>query len=182
MRSARALAATSVALAFLAAPSAPAGEVLLYPPDALVEGRSYSEWLAVWDQWFLAIPADRHPINDRTGELCSVQQHLPIFNLLGALGGDTGPLERDLCLAPCGKPISIPFFISVFWAPGDFDPADMSVCRGAAKRDVDKVSGLECSVDDVPLGDLDLYRFQSPVFEFTVPENNIASLTPPLTR
>jgi hypothetical protein len=45
----------------------------------------------------------------------------------------------------------------------------------------DSVIHLEASVNDIPLTGLEKYRIQSPLFNFTIPDNNILGLPPQTT-
>jgi|ERR671910_430012 hypothetical protein len=48
--------------------------------------------------------------------------------------------------------------------------------RQCAKQMQDSVVHLEASIDGIPLTGLEKYRIQSPLFNFTLPENNILGL------
>lgn len=50
--------------------------------------------------------------------------------------------------------------------------------RQCAKQMQDSVIRLEASVNGIPLTGLEKYRIQSPLFNFTLPENNTLGLSP----
>ena len=50
--------------------------------------------------------------------------------------------------------------------------------RACAKADQDTVTAKEIIIDGRNIGNLNSYRFQSPLFSLTFPENNIAGVAP----
>jgi hypothetical protein len=54
--------------------------------------------------------------------------------------------------------------------------------RDCAKAEQDKVNSLEASIDGIKLVNLNQYRIQSPLFNFSLPEDNILRLKPQTTQ
>lgn len=53
-----------------------------------------------------------------------------------------------------------------------------SELRDCAKADQDQVRSIDATIDGVRLKDLQKYRVQSQLFNFTLPENNVLGLDP----
>src|SRR5947208_4973303 len=77
----------------------------VFPPDAVVFGRTYEEWSAKWWQWNFSILVSSNPTFDTTGEHCDVQQSRPVFFLAGIATGE--PVTRQ-CTVPSEKPLFFP--------------------------------------------------------------------------
>src|SRR5262245_61852710 len=148
----------------------------VYLPHSIVSGKSVGDWTAVFWQWGMGIPPDRHPFLDNDGGLCHLGQRGPVFLLTGSPPGHP-PLEKT-CTIPCGKAILIPLMTSMFWAPGDCDRSNMDECRRKAKEDMDRVDLLQCTLDGREIVNLEEYREVSPVFQFAVPTENLGQLDP----
>src|SRR5207245_2293718 len=77
----------------------------VFPPDALVFGKTYGEWSAEWWQWNFSIPVPSNPTFDTTGQHCQVQQSRPVFFLAGTATGD---VTRRECTVPSDTPLFFP--------------------------------------------------------------------------
>ena len=138
-------------------------------------GNSYGEWSARWWQWLLAIPAATNPNLDPTGADCAQGQGGKVWFLAGTFG-DT--VVRS-CTVPNGKAIFFPILNAAFGAAvGDCEPTGVGPCvvstlRAGAAAAVDNPDALEVTIDGVPLGNLDDYRVQSPVFSVTGPAGGL---------
>lgn len=150
------------------------GNVAVFPPDAQPYGLTYGEWTAKWWQWIYSMPEEDNPAVDDTGENCANNQSGPVWFLAGTFGG---AVTRE-CTIPSNKAILFPI-INVE-CDSATDPAldTESGLRSCAKADQDTVITKEAIIDGVSIGNLDSYRFQSPVFNLTFPENNIAGIAP----
>ena len=144
----------------------------VFPPDSRPYGLTYGEWSAKWWQWALPIPADKNPINDKTGQYCDLNQSGPVWFLAGTSGF---PAERT-CTIPEGKAILFP----VVNGQGSYVENPLikteSELRALGKSAIDQVTLVEATVDGVKLDDLKNYRVQSPLFNFTYPENNLGGV------
>jgi hypothetical protein len=160
-----------IPLAFGQTPSSKTGPEI-FPPDSEPYGLTYGEWSAKWWQWTLPIPADKNPINDKTGEYCDLNQSGPVWFLAGTSGF---PAERT-CTIPEGKAVLFP----IVNGQGSYVENPLikteSELRALGKSALDQVTLVEATVDGVKLDDLKNYRVQSPLFNFTYPENNLGGV------
>ncbi len=164
---------------FVHAQQASAGGILgVFPPDSKPYGFTYGEWTAKWWQWAFSMPEALNPMNDDTGRNCANNQSGPVWFLAGTGGG---AVTRE-CTIPSDKGILIPI-INVE-CDSATDPAlhTEAELRACAKADQDMVIGKEITVDGLNVGNLDSYRFQSPLFNLTFPENNVAGVAPQTTK
>jgi hypothetical protein len=146
----------------------------VFPPDSKPYGLTYGEWTAKWWQWAYLMAEADNPMVDDTGKNCANNQTGPVWFLAGTGGG---AVTRE-CAIPSGKAILIPI-INVE-CDSALDPSldTEAELRACAKADQDTVIGKEITVDGVNIGSLDSYRLQSPLFNLTFPENNIAGVGP----
>lgn len=141
-------------------------------------GISMAEWSAKWWQRTLSIPMAVNPVNDDTGAYCSTNQSGPIWFLGGNFGGKT---ERN-CTVPSGKAILFPI-INVECTYKDSEEAKSEQdLRNCAKADQDKVTNLDVTIDGTKLENLRSYRIQSPLFNVTLPNDNVIGKTPGATQ
>ncbi|WP_415310101.1 hypothetical protein [Candidatus Nitrosocosmicus sp. FF01] len=153
----------------------------VFPPDSKPYGLSYEEWSAKWMKWLASIPGEVNPSNDETGQFCATGQNAtgPVWFLAGT--SDKNGAERD-CTIPEGKSILISPIDAIFTfkEAGIHTEAEL---RDAAKRDQDNVKIVELKVNDVEvITDYDKFRFQSPIFDIKLPQNNIAGYPPGPTQ
>lgn len=142
------------------------------PPDGQYDGRTYSEWMARWWQWALAIPWDgHHPLQDRTGSDARRGQSGPVW-FLGA-GPVSGPSITREILVPEGQRLYVavgnvecstlepePFH-------GDNEAALRACAEGFHLQD------LVCEVDGQPVSELESYQVTSRVFSIDLPARNL---------
>jgi hypothetical protein len=123
------------------------------------------------------MPEEGNPMVDDTGEDCANNQTGPVWFLAGTGGG---AVTRE-CTIPSDKGILIPIInVECDSASGSGDTE--AELRSCAKADQDTVIAKEITIDGVNVGNLDSYRFQSPLFNLTFPENNIAGIAPQTTK
>jgi hypothetical protein len=141
----------------------------VFPPGSKPFGLTYGEWSAKWWQWALSTPTKDNPVVDENGENCNVGQKDPNVWFLAGTGG--GEVSRS-CNIPAGKAIFFPpLNVECDYLTLDLKTeADLRKC---AKADQDKATNLQASVDGVAIPDLKMYRTQSPLFNVTIPEDNI---------
>lgn len=147
--------------------------------NSTLDGVTYSEWTARWWQWLVSVPLERNPAADTTGEFCAENQNGPVWFLPGTFAG---PVDRT-CNIPAGKAILIAL-VNSECNPAEYpDLQTESELRSCAKAGQDSVSELFTRIDGVQLKDTDLesYRVDSPLFNLTLPENNIFGLPPQTT-
>jgi hypothetical protein len=135
----------------------------------------------------LAVPFGKHlpnPTFYSTGQYCNVGQSGPVWFLAEpALGtGSDGVVEQ--CKVPTGRYIMVPLLTaecSNLEPSPQFIPSpctDDTSCRLCARALANTIipRSLHASVDDIAVTDLQgtpsAFRFQSPLFYFTIPERN----------
>ena len=144
----------------------------VFMTDSRPYGVAYSEWTARWWQWALSIPKDINPVGDETGKYCTEKQEGPAWFLAGTFGGRA---ERS-CTIPFGKAILFaPMNVECSYAE-DSNLKTESDLRVCAKSGQDLVRAVEVTVDGMKLQNLQKYRIQSPLFNLTLPNNNVFGL------
>jgi hypothetical protein len=150
----------------------------VFPPDAIVFGKTYGEWSAEWWQWNFSIPVPNNPTFDTAGQHCGVQQSRPVFFLAG-IGSPVAvtrkctvrsetPLFFPLINAECSNVESPPFF-------GSTDEERLACAQ--ALIDGVGISTLKVTIDGVDVKSLRRFRVESPPFDFKMPaQNNILFL------
>lgn len=137
-------------------------------PQGSYQGHSYGEWAAEWWQVMYSIPV----VNG---------QH-PLLNG-GAVTNGSGDLFLSAAPGTATIEITVPnsttIIVPVVNAecstiePDPFHGDTEPEMRACANGHIDNTSGLSASIDSVPVSQLLSYREQSPLFEFTLPENNV---------
>jgi hypothetical protein len=138
-------------------------------PNHHVQGLSDGEWSAIWWQHILAIPNAENPLVGATGTNC-------IYDLIGNVGlimanpqaGEVLSCEvprgtmlyLDIVSAECSTLEEPPFY-------GGDEEGLRACAEGFAIED------LQATIDGIDVRNLDRYLHTSPLFEFTVPEDNI---------
>jgi hypothetical protein len=149
-------------------------DVKIFPPDSRPYGLTYGEWTAKWWQWAYLKPEADNPLVDDTGENCASNQSGSVWFLAGTGGG---AVTRE-CTIPSDKGILIPIINVECDSAADPASDTEAELRACAKADQDTVIAKEVTIDGINVANLDSYRFQSPLFNLTFPENNIAGLPP----
>jgi len=131
----------------------------VFPPNSSPYGKTYGEWSAVWWQWDLLLPLSRNPAVDPTGQFAGEGQSGPVWFLAGTYGGRA---ERT-CTIPTGKGIFFPIVCSGYVCnlPTDTEP----VARGCVRNDMNRVTDLELTVDNVSITGLESLRCESLRFD-----------------
>jgi hypothetical protein len=146
---------------------------LVFPVDSKPYGKSYADWSAIWWQWLLSIPKDKSPAGDSTGENCGTNQQGPIWFLAGTFGGAA---ERT-CTIPSGKAIMFSALnseCSYAEYPDEKTESDLLEC---AKTFQDQTTSAQVIINGTAIENLDKFRIQSPLFNVTLPENNVFGIS-----
>jgi hypothetical protein len=146
-----------------------ANNSLVFPLESYPYGLSYAEWTARWWQWVLSIPLQNNPIKDEMNKYYDVNQSGPVWFLAGTEGG----VVYRKCKIPSGKAILVP--ILNYGATFADEPTVRSERQLVllAKSEMDDISNLEVSLDQVEFTDLQEFRVLSPVFDVVLPENSL---------
>lgn len=146
----------------------------VFSPDSKPYGLTYGEWTVKWWQWAFSMPEPINPLIDDTGRNCANNQTGPVWFLAGTGGG---AVTRE-CTIPSDKGILVAI-INVACDSATEPALDTEAeLRSCAKADQDTVIEKQIIVDGLNVGNLDIYRFESPVFNLTFADNNIAGVAP----
>jgi hypothetical protein len=163
------------------------------PADSHPFGATYNEWSARWWQYALSIPTSQSPFTDTTGADFSVGQSGHVWFLSGTfclnMNGmpctfsNPAAVTRDVTM-PTGKALFFPILNSeadnLDFTTGrqdlGFTPDQLRSQITPFMDDVVTHGFMTTSVDGVVLQNLASYRFASPVFSYTLPDNNIAGV------
>ena len=163
-------------LSLVAASSTLAGEdkddrSQIFPPQSQPYGKTYAEWSAVWWQWALAIPADHNPLLDETGADAGQGQSGHVWFLAGVFNA-TGTAERTNTV-PAGKALFFPIVNNIWISTVPTDPQTADAIRPLIAPVVNDATDLACEIDGVSVKHPENYRTESPLFNVTLPANNI---------
>jgi hypothetical protein len=156
-----------------------ASELSVFLPDEEPFGLTYGQWSAEWWKWLLSSPIDSNPSTDRTGQYCDMNQN---NQNVWFLAGTSGGYEERKCSILEGMAILVsPIEVVCTFAeyPELKNEEDL---RNCAKADQDAVKDVKLIVDSTPIMDLQKYRVQSPLFNITLPENNIFGVPAQTTK
>jgi hypothetical protein len=146
------------------------------PPNATPYGMTYGEWSARWWQWALSLPVDENPFFDEDGDCTNGAngQLGPVWFLTGVLN-ESGTAERD-CTVPVGKALFFPL-INVECSTVEEEPffgADEDALRACATGF--NFSDVYATIDGRPVRNLEAFHVVSPLFSFTLPDENVLGL------
>ena len=152
------------------------GNPRILPPNSNAYGMSYGEWSAKWWVWTYSMPVDHHPLYDTAD--CSAGQLGKVWFLGGTYtassfpGGATGNVDRS-CTVPTGTALFFPVINSEA-ATLEGDGSGDAALRAKATFYQDHATGLYAEIDGVPVDNLQIYRVQSPLFQYgPLPLNNV---------
>jgi hypothetical protein len=154
------------------------------PVQSHAYGASYGEWSARWWQYALSIPAPQSPFFDQTGADFAVGQSGKVWYLSGGIeftpngqppAGNLNVLDRSVTLST-GKALFFPVLNSETdnVVPGGTNTnytADQ--LRAFAKQQQDSAENMFAQIDGRSVLNVSQYRVTSPVFSYTLPDNNI---------
>ncbi|MBN2046036.1 MAG: hypothetical protein JW757_13520 [Anaerolineales bacterium] len=139
------------------------------PPDAKVQGLTYGEWSAKWWQYVLSIPDAQNPLTGGTGNQCGIQQ----IGNVGLVAFDPTLEEPIECQVPIGTMLFLDILSVECSNVEEYpfyggDEAEMRSCATGFT-----ITDLQAAIDGVEVQNLDRYLHTSPLFDFTLPEDNI---------
>lgn len=121
------------------------------------------------------MPASENPLLDATGEQCLTAQRGPVWFLAGGtqlMGGTTRH-----CAVPEGTALFLPIFTVEKDNIGVALPRTETALRDLARSDLDGATAVRIEVDGVAIQHVQLFRFTSPVFSITLPQQNLLQAT-----
>jgi hypothetical protein len=138
------------------------------PPSAKVEGLTLGDWGAKLWQALFAIPADQNPLAGHLWSTCYLDR---IGNVGVGVGyGSSGSVD---CEMPMGMTLFVPVVGSECSTaePPPFYGGNEAELRACAIQFAP--ANLEASIDGIPVRNIEKYTAVSPLYQFTLPENNI---------
>ncbi len=141
----------------------------VYPKDSKPFGIPIEEWLVKHTQWLFQTPYDVHPGGTYTPEKCSSSQSGPVWYLTLITEGN----EQRTCTIPSDKAILLPILVG-FCSEWDSKGKTITECA----KEGNEHGVISATVDGKAIKDIKSYRTQSPIFNITVPENNVIGDTP----
>lgn len=139
------------------------------PPNSRVQGLTYGEWSARWWQYVLSIPGEENPLTGGTGTNCVYQR----IGNVGLVAVDPLSESTITCQVPTGMMLFLDV-LSAECSTVEEDPfyggneEEMRACALSFT-----ISDLQASIDGSEVKNLDQYIHTSPLFDFTLPEDNI---------
>ncbi len=142
-------------------------------------GYTWEYWTTKWWQWLLSIPAANSPAMDNTGNKSSINQSDPLVWFLAS--SIRGEVRRKVKI-PSGKAVLFPIInvtISNSENPNLKTDTDLI---SFVNREMDDIVNKRGNIDGQDLSISDVYRVQSPPFEFSYPQDNIFGAKGGITR
>lgn len=146
---------------------------VMYDNKSQIFGKSYNDWTAEWWKWAYSIPLYENPAYDDYGINCNINQYGPVWFFAGTFNHSA----NRSCLIPDNVGILFPILnseCSYIEYPLIKNENGLMKCAQSIQN---HVNHLNATLDDRALLKLDEYRIQSPLFKFSLPENNILNLT-----
>jgi hypothetical protein len=151
---------------------------LVYNIDSNPFNVSYADWTEKWWQWTYSIPWDKNPSYDDTGKYCSEYQSGPVWFLTLAY---EHPVIRT-----CEIPENTALLITLLNSECSYAEFPLlkteEELRECSKSMQDLVVEGIASLNNVPIPNLENYRVQTDIFNFTLPQNNILNLSSQTTQ
>ncbi len=151
---------------------------LVYDLNSKPFNITYADWTEKWWQWTYAIPGNKNPSYDDTGEYCDEYQHGPVWFLTQAF---EHPVERN-----CNIPQNTALLITLLNSECSYAEfkhlKTENELRECAKNMQDLVTGGEAFLNNITIPHVEKYRIQTDLFNFTLPQDNILNLTAQTTQ
>ncbi len=151
---------------------------LVYDLNSKPFNISYADWTEKWWQWTYSIPWNKNPSYDDTGEYCDENQHGSVWFLTLAF---EHPVEHT-----CNIPQNTALLITLLNSECSYAEFKQlkteDELRECAKKMQDFVTGAEASINNITIPNVEKYRFQTDLFNFTLPQDNILNLTAQTTQ
>lgn len=150
----------------------------ILPPYSAWYGSTYEQWSAQWWQWALSLPADQNPFFDENNGCANGAngQGGPVWFLTGVFN-ESGTAVRD-CAVPEGKAFFFPL-INTECSTLEAEPfygSNAEELRTCARQF--KFKDVFVEIDGVSFPNANSYHVVSPMFEFTLPANDVLGLGP----
>ncbi|WP_415310098.1 hypothetical protein [Candidatus Nitrosocosmicus sp. FF01] len=160
-------------------------DLLTYPIDSRPFNKSFNEWTANWWQWLLSIPTYDNPITETTNGCCETKQSGPVWFLASTMDtvNDKKTVLRK-CTVPSDKALLIPILNYGATLADEPEIKSEEDLVKLATSEMDKITKLTATIDQMEFieDDLKKLRIRSPLFDVTLPTNNITKGIPGHTR
>ncbi|MGA7367951.1 MAG: hypothetical protein WBX01_02395 [Nitrososphaeraceae archaeon] len=150
----------------------------IFEQDSHPYNLTYADWTAKWWQWAYFVPADKDPSYDDTGKYCSENQKAPVWFLTLSFGH---PATRS-CYIPQNTALLVTLLNSECSYAEYANLTNEFELRDCAKEQQDHVVSPMASINGIKIPNLENYRIQSSLFNFTLPANNILDLPAQTTQ
>jgi hypothetical protein len=163
------VAVTAITVAQAAATANPNPGVL--PPQSHPFGMSYGQWSALWWQQAFAVHSGPGSPFEAGSVDCTSLGTRHVAFLVGTTQTSGNPASRS-CTLPTGTALLFPLIngeCSVSEGNGTTE-AELRACAGDQAT---MFSDLTATIDGRALSELSSYRFQSPLFTWTAPSDNV---------
>jgi hypothetical protein len=141
------------------------------PPQSHPFGMSYGQWSALWWQQAFAVHSGPGSPFEAGSVDCTSLGTRHVAFLVGTTQTSGNPASRS-CSLPTGTAVLFPL-INYAATPGDGVGSTEAELRANAREVADNFTDLMATVDGRALSDLASYRFQSPLFVWTTPSDNV---------
>ncbi|HEX5011620.1 MAG TPA: hypothetical protein VFY71_14600 [Planctomycetota bacterium] len=134
----------------------------IFAPGAHPYGHTYAEWSAKYWQWGMGLPLEGHPFLDTPDFDVTEGQSGKVWFLSSVFG----IVERT-----CTIPADTALFVGML----NVETSSLEGVPTEAEQEAtsiffaDHILDLACTLDGVPVTNLDAFRFLSPQFSFTAP-------------
>jgi hypothetical protein len=140
----------------------------VYSPSSIVFGKSFSEWIMTWSQWWLGQSKAVNPAIDDTGVNCANNQNDPnVFFLVGVVRNShkNRCIERH-CILSGRKAVFFPIIAAIIYSIGKTE-SELRLRVGSYIHKV-RLAEFEATIhkkdDEKNKKNLEFYRIQSNLF------------------
>ena len=147
------------------------------PPNSREQGMTYGEWSVEWWQYVFSLPMDQNPLVGATGAECAFE----LDSNVAVVVVDPLSPEPIECEVPAGTTLFLDILsaeCSTLEAP-PFYGGNEEELRACAQAFI--LHDLEATIDGVAIQNIEAYIHTSPLFEFTLPADNILEVEAGLT-
>src|SRR4051812_4509681 len=144
-------------------------------PHGTVAGKTLGEYSADWWKYIYETPAPDNALLDNTGAKAAIGQSGPVFFLAGKTDDGSGNpivVERSVTVTD-QQNLFFPLINISTDNIFETTPKTADQLAADAKANIDGVTALHAKIDGVDVPDLFTHRETSPVFSYTLPEDNI---------
>lgn len=167
----------SVALVAISLP----GQAAILAPGSTIYGKTLGDWSAEWWKYIFSVPIDQNPQFNNNGEKEGNGQSGSVFFLAKGPTDQSNLVERTITIS-ADKAIFFPILNAENDNIGRPFPLTVEELREEIAQIEVFATDMYLNINgvEVPSSELFTHREISPVFGFTLPENNIYNLDDPV--